>query len=146
MRDESVEDAARLLNVSMTRATHELVLSAHGTSPIVERVRKSLADVARRFAQRLDERAANAPDAAVAYHSLAEATMTVTDRIELNPNIMQGKPLIRGTRVTVEFVLRKIAEGADEATLLVAYPSLTKADIQAAVTYAADSLAHAGHG
>jgi uncharacterized protein (DUF433 family) len=68
--------------------------------------------------------------------------MTVTDRIELNPNIMQGKPVIRGTRVTVELVLRKIAEGADEATLLAAYPALTKADIQAAVTYAADSLAH----
>lgn len=51
MRDESVEDAAQLLYVSMTRATHELVLSAHGTSPIVERVRNSLADVARRFAQ-----------------------------------------------------------------------------------------------
>ena len=46
--------------------------------------------------------------------------MTVTDRIELNPHIMQGKPVIRGTRVTVELVLRKIAEGADEATLLAA--------------------------
>lgn len=51
MKGESVEDAARLLYVSMTRATHELVLSAHGTSPIVERVRNSLAEVARRFAQ-----------------------------------------------------------------------------------------------
>jgi superfamily I DNA/RNA helicase len=50
MKGESAEDAARLLYVSMTRATHELVLSAHGTSPIVERVRNSLADVARRFA------------------------------------------------------------------------------------------------
>jgi superfamily I DNA/RNA helicase len=51
MKGESAGDAARLLYVSMTRATHELVLSAHGTSPIVERVRNSLADVARRFAQ-----------------------------------------------------------------------------------------------
>ncbi len=68
--------------------------------------------------------------------------MTVTDRIELNPNVMLGKPVVRGTRITVEFILRKIAEGADEATLLAAYPNLTKADIQAAVTYAADSLAH----
>jgi uncharacterized protein (DUF433 family) len=65
-----------------------------------------------------------------AYHQRLEAAMTVTDRIELNPNIMQGKPVIRGTRVTVELVLRKIAEGADEATLLAAYPALTKADIQ----------------
>jgi hypothetical protein len=51
MKSESAEDAARLLYVAMTRATHELVLSAHGTSPIVERVRNSLADVAQRFAQ-----------------------------------------------------------------------------------------------
>jgi hypothetical protein len=51
MKGESVEDAARLLYVSMTRATHELVLSAHGMSPIVVRVRDSLADVAQRFAQ-----------------------------------------------------------------------------------------------
>lgn len=68
--------------------------------------------------------------------------MTATNRIELNPNIMLGKPIVRGTRITVELILRKIAEGADEATLLAAYPTLTKADIQAAVTYAADSLAH----
>ena len=68
--------------------------------------------------------------------------MTVTDRIELNPNIMLGKPIVRGTRITVELILRKIAEGADEAALLAAHPTLTKADIQAAVTYAADSLAH----
>jgi uncharacterized protein (DUF433 family) len=68
--------------------------------------------------------------------------MTVTDRIELNPNVMLGKPVVRGTRITVELILRKIAEGADEATLLAAYPTLTRADIQAAVTYAADSLAH----
>lgn len=68
--------------------------------------------------------------------------MTITDRIELNPDVMLGKPIIRGTRITVELILRKIAEGADEATLLAAYPTLTKADIQAAVTYAADALAH----
>jgi uncharacterized protein (DUF433 family) len=71
-----------------------------------------------------------------------EAEMTITDRIELNPKIMLGKPVIRGTRITVELILRKIAEGADEAALLAAYPTLTKDDIQAAVTYAADSLAH----
>jgi superfamily I DNA/RNA helicase len=49
-RGQPVEEEARLLYVAMTRATHELVLSAHGVSPIVERVRESLADVARRFA------------------------------------------------------------------------------------------------
>jgi uncharacterized protein (DUF433 family) len=68
--------------------------------------------------------------------------MTITDRVELNPDVMLGKPVIRGTRITVELILRKMAEGADEAALLAAYPSLTKADIQAAVTYAADAVAH----
>ncbi len=54
MRDESLEDAARLLYVAMTRATHELVLAAHGSSPIVARVRASLAHVTRRFAAAAD--------------------------------------------------------------------------------------------
>ena len=51
MRDESLEDAARLLYVAMTRATHELVLAAGGTSKIVERVREALGEVGRRFAE-----------------------------------------------------------------------------------------------
>ncbi|MGH8761470.1 MAG: DUF433 domain-containing protein, partial [Burkholderiales bacterium] len=38
--------------------------------------------------------------------------MTVTDRIEINPKIMLGKPVIRGTRITVELILRKLGEGA----------------------------------
>jgi len=52
MRNEALDDEARLLYVAMTRATHELVLSAHGTSPIVERVRASLAEVGRGFARK----------------------------------------------------------------------------------------------
>ena len=59
--------------------------------------------------------------------------MTITDRIEINPAIMQGKPVIRGTRITVELILRKVSEGADETAVLEAYPHLTKADIQAAM-------------
>lgn len=54
MRDESQEDAARLLYVAMTRATHDLVLAAHGSSPIVDLVKASLADVAQRFATAAD--------------------------------------------------------------------------------------------
>jgi hypothetical protein len=50
MRDESIEEAVRLLYVSMTRSTRELVLSAHGRSPIVERVREALAGVGTDFA------------------------------------------------------------------------------------------------
>ena len=68
--------------------------------------------------------------------------MTITDRIDINPKIMMGKPVIRGTRVTVELILRKLGEGASEAELLEAYPQLTREDIQAAITYAADTLAH----
>ncbi|MGH8865265.1 MAG: DUF433 domain-containing protein [Burkholderiales bacterium] len=68
--------------------------------------------------------------------------MTVTDRIEINPKIMLGKPVIRGTRITVELILRKLGEGATEQELVEAYPHLTKADIQAAAYYAADMLAH----
>ena len=51
--------------------------------------------------------------------------MTVTDRIEINPKIMMGKPVIRGTRITVELILRKISERATEAILLDAYPGPT---------------------
>jgi len=68
--------------------------------------------------------------------------MTITDRIEVNPEIMMGKPVIRGTRVTVELILRKLGEGATESDLLDAYPQLKKEDIQAAIGYAADTLAH----
>ncbi len=68
--------------------------------------------------------------------------MTVHDRIEINPRIMLGKPVIRGTRIPVELIVRKMAEGADEKALLQAYPNLTLQDVHAALRYAADSLAH----
>lgn len=55
---------------------------------------------------------------------------------------MMGKPVIRGTRITVELILRKLSEGASDADLLDAYPRLTREDIQAAIRYAADTLAH----
>ncbi len=68
--------------------------------------------------------------------------MTITDRIEINPRVMMGKPVIRGTRIPVELILRKLSEKATEADLLDAYPQLTPDDIQAAIRYAADTLAH----
>ena len=67
--------------------------------------------------------------------------MTSTDRIEINPDVLLGKPVIRGTRVSVELVLRKLAEGATEAELLDAYPSLEADDIKAALAYAAQTVA-----
>ena len=68
--------------------------------------------------------------------------MTFTDRIELNPRVMLGKPVIRGTRIPVELLLRKLSEGATEGQLLEAYPRLTREDLQAAMRYAADTVAH----
>jgi uncharacterized protein (DUF433 family) len=68
--------------------------------------------------------------------------MAVTNRIEVNPKVMLGKPVIRGTRVPVELILRKLSEGATETDLRSAYPRLTRADIQAAIGYAADSVSH----
>ena len=63
--------------------------------------------------------------------------MTVTDRIEINPKVLLGKPVIRGRRIPVELLLRKLSEGAKEIDLLDAYPRLTREDIQAAIGYAA---------
>jgi uncharacterized protein (DUF433 family) len=55
---------------------------------------------------------------------------------------MLGKPVIRGTRITVELILRKIGEGASVAEILEMYPHLKSDDIHAAAAYAADTLAH----
>ena len=66
----------------------------------------------------------------------------MTDRIEINSSIMLGKPVIRGTRIPVEILLRKLAEGAQMEDLLDAYPRLTADDIRAALGYAADTIAH----
>lgn len=68
--------------------------------------------------------------------------MTVTERIEINPNVMLGKAVIRGTRIPVELLLRKMSEGATHADLLDAYPRLTREDLHAAMRFAADTLAH----
>jgi uncharacterized protein (DUF433 family) len=68
--------------------------------------------------------------------------MTITDRIEIHPKVMLGKPVVRGTRIPVELILRKLSEGASEKDLTDAYPRLTRDDIQAASGYAGDTLAH----
>ena len=47
-----------------------------------------------------------------------------TERIEINPAVMMGKPVIRGTRITVELILRKLAEGETESELMEDYPHL----------------------
>jgi len=68
--------------------------------------------------------------------------MAIYDRIEINPKVMMGKPVILGTRIPVELILRKLSEKATEADLLQAYPQLVAEDIQAAIRFAADTIAH----
>ncbi len=56
-------------------------------------------------------------------------------RIEIDPSVLLGKPVVRNTRIPVELVLRKLAEGATFAELLDAYPRLTAQDLQACLEY-----------
>ena len=67
--------------------------------------------------------------------------MTQYERIEINPEIMGGKPVIRGTRVPVEIVLRKLGAGMTPEAILADHPRLKPEDIRAAQTFAADYLA-----
>jgi uncharacterized protein (DUF433 family) len=67
--------------------------------------------------------------------------MDLKERITTNPEILLGKPVIRGTRITVETILRKLGEGATFDELLEAYPSLRREDILAALAYSAEVLA-----
>ncbi len=62
-------------------------------------------------------------------------------RIEINPDIMGGKPVIRGTRVPVETVLRKLGAGMLPDAIVADHPRLTGEDILAAQAFAADYLA-----
>lgn len=61
-------------------------------------------------------------------------------RIELNPKIMLGKPVIKGTRITVEIILNKLSQNISVDEILIDYPRLSREDIQAAIAYAAKSL------
>jgi uncharacterized protein (DUF433 family) len=59
-------------------------------------------------------------------------------RISIDPAVMMGKPCIKGTRITVELILRKLGAGRSFADLLEAYPNLTEDDLRAALAFAAD--------
>lgn len=63
--------------------------------------------------------------------------MLDSHRISVSHEIMLGKPVVRGTRLTVELLLRKMSEGATATDLLRMYPQLKAVDIEAAVQYAA---------
>ena len=68
--------------------------------------------------------------------------MIPMDRIELNPRVCNGRPVIKGTRIPVSVILEQIAQGESWEALLRGYPELNKEDIRAALLYASASLDH----
>ncbi len=64
-------------------------------------------------------------------------------RISIDPAVMVGKPCIKGTRITVELILRKLGAGRNIDDLLGSYPHITREDILAALEFAADHLPRA---
>jgi uncharacterized protein (DUF433 family) len=66
----------------------------------------------------------------------------IHDRITVDPKTMFGKPVITGTRITVELILRKMAEGMTDEQILAHHPHLTPADLRAAAAFAAAHLAN----
>ncbi|OGP84594.1 MAG: hypothetical protein A2Z08_05920 [Deltaproteobacteria bacterium RBG_16_54_11] len=65
---------------------------------------------------------------------------TLLERITVNPKVMVGKPVIKGTRLTVEFILNLLAHGATAAEIIGEYKGLTQEDIQACILFATKSL------
>ena len=68
--------------------------------------------------------------------------MNYKEYIEQNPEVMLGKPIIKGTRITVELIMRKLAGGYSIDQLLKSYPHLKKEQIFAAFEFAADLIAN----
>ena len=62
--------------------------------------------------------------------------MSTTDRITIDPAVLTGKPVIKGTRLSVEFVVGLMAQGWNEAEILRNYPGITREDILARLAYA----------
>jgi len=60
------------------------------------------------------------------------------ERIEINPRVCAGRPVIKGTRIPVEVILDQLAEGESWDSILAGYPELTREDIQAALRFSAD--------
>jgi uncharacterized protein (DUF433 family) len=68
--------------------------------------------------------------------------MAYVDRIELNPKVCNGKPVIRGTRIPVSVILDQIADGDSWDNIIRGYPELSREDIQAAIHYASSLIEH----
>jgi uncharacterized protein (DUF433 family) len=66
--------------------------------------------------------------------------MTWQDRIEIDPDRLGGKPVVRGSRIAVQLVVEMVADGWPEARILAEYPTLTPDDVRACLHYAAAML------
>jgi len=64
----------------------------------------------------------------------------MNQRIEINPKVMAGKPVIKGTRIPVDVIVRQLSQGMTEKEILEDYPNLKKEDIRAALVYAAELI------
>jgi uncharacterized protein (DUF433 family) len=69
-----------------------------------------------------------------------EAIIMWEDRITADPAVLVGKPVVRGTRLSVEFVVGLLAQGWSEAEILRNYPGITREDVLACLAYAQDRL------
>ncbi len=68
--------------------------------------------------------------------------MDYKEFIESNPDVLLGKPVIKGTRITIEFILKKLSEGASVEQLAAGFPVLSQEAILAAISYASDVIAN----
>lgn len=66
--------------------------------------------------------------------------MNWKEHITIDPKILVGKPIIKGTRLSVEFVIDLLAQGWDDEEILRNYPGITREDIQACLAYASETL------
>ena len=64
------------------------------------------------------------------------------DRIEINPRVCNGRPVVKGTRIPISVILEQIAEGESWETILTGYPELKREDLQAVLFYARESIDH----
>lgn len=78
--------------------------------------------------------------AKIAYSTFMNASHL--NRITVDPDVMVGKPVIRGTRIPVERIVRLVAQGLSDSEILSDYPGINREDIKAALSYAADVIAH----
>lgn len=68
--------------------------------------------------------------------------MDYKEHIESNANVMLGKPVIKGTRITVELILKKLSEGASHDDVVSAYPGISLVSINAVLAYASDMVSN----